>query len=94
MAIITDNASNNDILIKMVEEMCKSKHIEFSTYHNHVRCLAHVINLAAQDALAKLKVEYIESENETLNDSREINDVIPKVKNHYYMFIKLINFKF
>ena len=71
MVITTDNASNNDTLIKMVEETCKSKHIEFFTYHNHVRCLAHVINLAAQDALAKLKVKYIESENETLNDSRE-----------------------
>jgi hypothetical protein len=94
MAITTDNASNNDTLIKMVEETCKIKHIEFSAYHNHVRCLAHVINLAAQDALAKLKVGYVESENEMLNDSREINDVIPKVKNHYYIFIKLINFKF
>jgi len=79
MAIITDNATNNDTMIKMMEETCKNKNIAFSSYNNHVRCLAHVINLAAQDALAKLKVGYVEFKDEILNDNRETNDVIPKV---------------
>jgi len=79
MAVTTDNATNNDTMMKMMEETCKNKNIAFSSYNNHVRCLAHVINLAAQDALAKLKVGYVEFENEILNDNRETNDVIPKV---------------
>jgi len=60
MACTTDNATNNDTLMSILETVCKSKNIEFTAYDNHVRCLAHVINLAAQAALSKLKVEYVE----------------------------------
>jgi hypothetical protein len=83
MAITTDNATNNDTLMKTLEDTCKSRNIEFSAYNNHVRCLAHIINLSAQDALSKLKVGYVENENEILNDSGEINDVIPKVNRYF-----------
>ena len=79
MAIITDNATNNDIIMKMIEETCKNKNIAFSSYNNYVRCLVLVINLATQNALAKLKVGYIEFEDKILNDNRNTNDVIPKV---------------
>ena len=48
-------------------------------YDYHVRCLAHVINLAAQDALSKLKVGYMEHESEILDNNNKIYDVIPKV---------------
>ena len=58
---------------------CKSRNIEFNIHDNHVHCLAHVINLATQAALAKLKVGYIENENEILNSNSEVIDVIPKV---------------
>lgn len=79
MAITTDNTSNNDTLIKMVQDTCKNRNIEFTASNNHVRCLAHVINLATQDALSNLKVGYVESENDILNNNAEIRDVIPKV---------------
>jgi len=80
MGITTDNATNNDVFIKMLEDSCRIKKIEFSAYNNHVRCLAHIINLAAQDSLSKLKVGYVKAENEIINDNGEINDVIPKVR--------------
>lgn len=80
MGITTDNATNNDVFIKMLEDSCKIKKIEFSAYNHHVRCLAHIINLAAQDSLSKLKVGYVEGENEIINDNKETNDVIPKVR--------------
>ncbi|CAB5368335.1 unnamed protein product [Rhizophagus irregularis] len=80
MAITTDNTSNNDTLIKMVQDTCKNRNIEFTASNNHVRCLAHVINLAIQDALSNLKVGYVESENDILNNNAEIRDVIPKLR--------------
>ena len=46
MVITTDNATNNDTLMKMLQDKCQSRNIEFTAYNNHVQCLAHVINLA------------------------------------------------
>jgi hypothetical protein len=92
MACTTDNATNNDTLMSILETVCKSKNIEFTAYDNHVRCLAHVINLAAQAALSKLKVGYVEHESEILDDNGEINDVIPKVITNIIYLIILIDF--
>jgi hypothetical protein len=50
--------------------------------------LAHIINLAAQDALHNLKVGYAESEDEIL-DQIEINGVIPKVRNCILFIFKI-----
>ena len=70
--------------MKSLQNACQNQNIEFSSYNNHVRYLAHVINLAAQNALTKLKVNYSESEDEILNDDGEITEVIPKVNYYYY----------
>ena len=79
MACTTDNASNNDTLINALEITCKEQNIAFTAYENHIRCLAHIINLSAQDALSTLKVGYLENEDEILiNDG--ISEVIPKVR--------------
>jgi hypothetical protein len=79
MACTTDNASNNDTLMNKLQATCQDRNIEFTVKNNHVRCLAHVINLAAQDALSNLKVGYVENESEILNQNSEISEVIPKV---------------
>ena len=79
MVCTTDNASNNDTLINKLEVTCQSRNIKFTANNNHVRCLAHVINLAAQAALSKLKVCYIENKSELLDQNTEISEVIPKV---------------
>jgi hypothetical protein len=78
MACTTDNATNNDTLMHALETTCKDKNIQFTVHDNHVRCLAHVINLAVQDALATLKVGYANNEDEILN-SENVTEVIPKV---------------
>ncbi|CAB5157831.1 unnamed protein product [Rhizophagus irregularis] len=82
MACTTDNASNNDTLMKALEKTCKDRNIEFTAYNNHIQCLAHIINLAAQDALSTLKVRYMKNENELLNND-EVSEVIPKVSIQY-----------
>lgn len=73
--------------MKLLESTCKDRNIDFTVKNNHVRCLAHVINLAAQAALSSLKVGYVENEDELLNKTDEIIDVIPKV---LYNFLQLI----
>jgi hypothetical protein len=90
MAIMTDSATNNDTLMKTLQSTCRSKNIEFTVHNNHVRCLAHVINLAAQAALAKLKVGYVDNEDEILNNNNETNDVIPKVNSYYYIYYYIL----
>lgn len=73
--------------MKLLESTCKDRNIDFTVKNNHVRCLAHVINLAAQAALSSLKVGYVENVDELLNNTDEIIDVIPKV---LYNFLQLI----
>jgi hypothetical protein len=68
--------------MKALEKTCKDRNIEFTAYNNHIRCLAHIINLAAQDALSTLKVKYVENENELLNND-EVSEVVPKVSIQY-----------
>ncbi len=88
MAITTDSASNNNTLINSVESICKEQNIDFTKKHNHIRCLAHIINLAAQDALSILKVGYIEfdNENEIYNQTDQVESVISKVYFIYFIY--------
>ena len=66
--------------MKLLESTCQSKNIDFTVANNHVRCLAHIINLAAQDALSSLKVGYMESDDEIIDNTEAVAEVIPKVK--------------
>lgn len=63
-----------------LEKTCAERNIDFTTKNNHIRCLAHIINLAAQEALSTLKVKYVENEDELLSNNEEISEVIPKVR--------------
>ena len=77
MTCITDSASNNDTLMNSLEFIYKDQNINF-TKNYHIRCLAHVINLIAQNTLITLKVRYSENENEVFNQDNS-NGVISKV---------------
>ena len=52
--ITTNNASNNLTFLRAIETVFLAENIEFSAANQHVRCLAHVINLAAQQILQTL----------------------------------------
>jgi hypothetical protein len=54
LGITTDNASNNLTFLRAIETAFLKENIEFSAENQHVRCLAHVINLAAQQILQTL----------------------------------------
>jgi hypothetical protein len=50
------------------EIMCKDENIKFDPENQHVRCLAHIINLAVQSILKSLKAEAPNNENEILEE--------------------------
>lgn len=50
-------------------EICKREKINFDESNQRVRCLGHIINLAAQKILKNLKAEGPDKENDLLNDN-------------------------
>ena len=87
MVCTTDSASNNDTMMAAIENTCRNKNIDFTKDKNHVRCLAHVINLAVQDALRALKAE--NARDDEINENEAIDDVIPKVRIMYSPVFKI-----
>jgi len=68
--------------MQALESTCKSESIEFDKYDQHVRCIAHVLNLAVQEALVTLKAGEATDEDELLQeeqDTQRICNIIPKV---------------
>lgn len=59
MCITTDNATSNGTFLKEMERLLKiaDPTTAFNQNHSWIRCMAHVINLAAQKALESLKVD-------------------------------------
>lgn len=61
--------------------MCfEDENFIFDSNNQRVRCLAHIINLAAQDALKALKGIGPESEEEVLIENHNSLGIIEKVK--------------
>ena len=91
LAVTTDNASNNITFLQEVAiELADS--IKFDNNNQHVRCLAYIINLAAQEVLKSLKAISSTSDNEFLGEETNNNEqgvagLLHKVNN----FLKLLN---
>ena len=47
MAVMMDNASNNDMLMEALEIKCHEAGMEFSASDSRMRCMPHTIHLAA-----------------------------------------------
>lgn len=60
LAIVTDNATNNDTMLSEMETVLG----HFSANQNRVRCVAHIMHLAVTDFLSVLKSGALE-DNET-----------------------------
>ena len=91
MGITTDSASNNNTFIYALSDACAEENITFSAKNNHVRCLAHVMNLAVQQLLSALKASAV-NENELLNDDYDTSSISVVMKSYYYLFLHLFHF--
>ncbi|CAB4403650.1 unnamed protein product [Rhizophagus irregularis] len=83
LGVTTDNASNNITFLQAVENELSKKFIRFESKDKHVRCLAHVMNLAAQQALTMLKaIEDNEPSNQNSGGSliHKLRTLIKKIK--------------
>ena len=47
MAIMMDNASNNDTMMEAIESRCREAGIDFSAQKSRMCCMPHTIHLAA-----------------------------------------------
>jgi hypothetical protein len=47
IAIVMDNASNNNTLMMSLERRCQQRGIDFSAQDARMRCMPHTIHLAA-----------------------------------------------
>ena len=79
-----DNASNNITFLRAVEAYLSEKFIHFDSEDRHVRCLAHVINLAVQQVLATLKAIDNNESNENFNE--QTGSLIQKVDIFFSLF--------
>ncbi|CAG8794594.1 13745_t:CDS:2, partial [Dentiscutata erythropus] len=77
LAITTDNASNNNTMFRYFANHCIYNQINFDMNNQRVRCLAHIINLAAQDLLKNLKAEGL-NENKILLNNEDISSTVKK----------------
>ena len=73
LAITTDDAAVNDVLLRGVAEVCAERKIAFSKKEGHVRCAAHVLNIAVQALLEKLHAEATEVEEECLASDSQVS---------------------
>jgi hypothetical protein len=73
---MTDNASNNTTFLQAVETDLSEKFIHFNSEDKHVRCLAHVINLAAQQVLVTLKADEEAPDEEVGSLIKKVNIIV------------------
>src|ERR1044071_6026080 len=83
LVITADSALNNDTFLKELSTVCSNKNINFHYKKNHVRCLAHIMNLTCQEILKNIKAGEAQDEDEILKEISNGNDdinVIPKLR--------------
>ncbi|KIJ91874.1 hypothetical protein K443DRAFT_66117, partial [Laccaria amethystina LaAM-08-1] len=47
LAIVMDNASNNNTLMASLERCCTARGVYYSARDSHMRCMPHTVHLAA-----------------------------------------------
>ncbi|CAB5205209.1 unnamed protein product [Rhizophagus irregularis] len=88
LAIGCDNASNMDVMLEKISQTLKLQNIMFHPENQRVRCLAHVINLAAKKLIDCLYVTRIPYENEDIFEAIEDNN--DNLKDAIYKLRKIV----
>lgn len=76
-----------DKMFNVFETLCDYEEVPFDAKNQRVHCLAHIINLAAQNILKSLKEEAPNNEIEVLEQNiSNTTGVVSKVKIYYKFF--------
>ncbi len=78
LAIIIDNASNNEKMKKEMKKILKELDIEWDHEKNHVSCIAHVIQLAVNELLESMKVSAVNDKMNEIFQENRLNDIDKK----------------
>jgi hypothetical protein len=80
LGLTCDNASNNNVLSRLLEESLEKQGFTWSAKENTIPCLAHVIDLVVQDIILYLKLSaaYDEQLGGTLQQ-HHIQDIEPEI---------------
>ncbi len=90
MSIGCDNAANMNVMLNKLSNLLLEKDINFDPDNQHVRCLAHIINLAAKKTLENLYEFNMDDFNELdecqaeEEEEVESSDIIYKVNIQFY----------
>jgi hypothetical protein len=70
-------------MLNKISDALKDKNIKFNPRNQRVRCLAHIINLAAKKAIENLYVTWSDNDNslDEVDDDTELISIIQKVLN-------------
>jgi hypothetical protein len=75
LAIIIDNASNNEKMRKKMKKILKKIDIEWDHEKNHVFCIAHVIQLAVNKFLESMKISAVNDKMNEIFQKNRLNDI-------------------
>jgi hypothetical protein len=57
LAIVADNATNNDTMVESLGEKCEEEGIPFSAKDARMRCMPHTVHLAALQVVERTATE-------------------------------------
>jgi hypothetical protein len=75
LAIIIDNASNNEKMRKKMKKILKEFDIEWNHEKNHVFCIAHVIQFAVNELLESMKISAVNDKMNEIFQENRLNDI-------------------
>jgi hypothetical protein len=80
IAIVCDNASNNDTLIRALARKCHERGIPFVSSWARIRCMPHILHLAATEASHLLWIQIIGGSKLKINQILDSIDAMSRTK--------------
>ncbi len=98
LAVIIDNASNNEKMKKEMKKILKEIDIEWDHEKNHVFCIVHVIQFAINEFLESMKISAVNDKMNEIFQENRLNDIDKEIdliniflKIWYFSWIFLTN---